>query len=423
MKKVIIFCVFLTPALIYGQSLDSLFFKTGKIATGYFTFFEDKSFVFYSNDDAKKLYANTIDKFVKKGKTYLPVEIFVGGVSKIFLAEKVFSGEISILEFDALKAATRDDYNTNEFKYYFLKDKKITPISWQNLDAFYKVYLGDCYKSSENKNLDNRYNSIVSVLNNYYNCKDPKQKKITKRKYVEGYALGFGVGLGSLKVIPSISERHPSGEIINYFRNANIKGNSQIFASYFKLDLVKNRSIYLQSFFQTQKVASQDTFFVSSDTYQLYLPGIIDPFLNTDILSYYADYNINMLGVTALIEQNFNIRRLKVGGVFGFSVAKTAKYTDCSTIYIKSTVPHSKAVNTARLFDFKDNASLNITYGFNFRFKIEYPITSTISLFSNIEHIRTVTKATHFESLQGNYNTNWLGASIGLNYYLKNKKS
>lgn len=408
---------------IYGQSMDSLFFKTDKIVTGNYIFSEDKSFVFSSNDETKKFYASTVNKFVKKGKTYLPVELFIDGTSKIFLAEKVLTGEISILEFDALKAATKKDYNTNKLKYFLLRNGKFTPINEQNLDAFYKVYLGDCYKSVENKKLDNRYNNIVSVLNNYYNCKDPKQKKISKRKYIEGYALGFSVGVGSTKVRPLISERQKSGEILDYFKNASIKGSSQIFAPYFKLDLVKNRSIYLQGFFQTQKVASQDTFFVSSHIYQLYLPGKIDPILNTDITSYYADYYINMLGITAMIEQNFNIRKFKSGGAFGFSISKTSKYIDNSTQYVESNVKKNKIFTQTPLFDFNNNAGYNITYGFNFRFKIEYPITNKVSVFSNMEYIRAITKATHFEGLQGDYKTKWLGSSIGLNYYFKNKKS
>ena len=100
MKKVIIFCSILIPSFIYGQSLDSLFFKTGKVVTGNFTFSEDKSFVFFSNDDSKEFYASTVDKFIKKGKIYLPIELFIDGIGKIFFAEKVLSGEISILEFE-----------------------------------------------------------------------------------------------------------------------------------------------------------------------------------------------------------------------------------------------------------------------------------------------------------------------------------
>ena len=423
MKKIIILLSFLIPCLVYGQALDSLYLKTGKIVTGNFTFSEDKSFVFSNNDATKELYASTAERFVKKGKSYLPVELFIDGTSKIFFAEKVFVGEISILEFDALKAATKQDYNTNKLKYFLLRNGKTTLVSRQGLDAFYKVYLGDCYKSKDNKNLDNRYNSIVDVLNNYYKCKNPNKKIITKRKYVEGYAFGFSTGFGSMKVRPSILERQQSGEILDYFRNADIKGNNQIFIPYFKLDLIKNCSIYLQGFFQTQKVASQDTFYVASYTEQVYLPGIIDPFFNTNVISYNADYNINMLGIAALIEQNFNIGKLKVGGAFGFSVSKTAKYIDYSTIYTESTVPSKKSVAKVRLFDFSDNAGFNVTYGFNYRIKVEYPIAKRISICTSLDYMRSITKATHISvGIQGGYSTAFIGGSLGLNYYFYDQK-
>ena len=253
-------------------------------------------------------------------------------------------------------------------------------------------------------------------MNNYYKCKNPTQQTIKKRKYIEGYAFGFSTGFGSMKVRPSISERQQSGEILNYYRN-NIKGSSQIFTPYFKLDLVKNSSIYLQGFFQTQKFASQDPFYVKSYTGQVYLPGIIDPFLATNVISYYADYNINMLGITALIEQNFNIRKLKVGVAFGFSASKLTKYIDYSTKYTESTVPNLNSVATIRLFDFIDNAGFKITYGFNSRIKIEYPINRKISVFSNVDYIRALI-ANH-EYLREDYRTTWLGASLGINYSLR----
>lgn len=233
MKKKLLFyfLIFLVAQISFAQK-DTVFYKNGKILIGEFGIASSRLSLYVGTDIHKKIFPITLAKFFSKGKYYYPVELTLYGKSNMYIAERVLDGAcIDLLMLDLDVENPSNYYKNFTRKFFFVQNGRIILINGSNLDAFYKVYFGKCYDSEENENLENTYNSIISVLNNYNKCSNRSEViENQKVKIIKGYGIGVDAGFFSNKIYGYLSKKITNGKGSNYGLSSNVKliGNMAI---------------------------------------------------------------------------------------------------------------------------------------------------------------------------------------------------
>jgi hypothetical protein len=262
-KKLFILLLLLLSNLKSFSQTDTLFYKNGKVSVGFYLLSADQKSVLLKNNFSIEIPATELQGFATKGKYYFPVEWYIDGMKRIFLAERVLrTEEIDLLE---LTIRTKLNQYTEPVlirKYFLARNGKSTLINDANLSSFYKIYFSDCYDEKKNKNLEYNYNSIIDVLNRYTRCKNPKKyvETIQKQKYITGKKIGFSIDMSPAKHV-LLHGYGPSPNYIFYYKNAKMYDRGLGISFFTKLDLTKNN--------QVEFAISANNGHVTADTFKI----------------------------------------------------------------------------------------------------------------------------------------------------------
>jgi hypothetical protein len=176
----------------YTQSMDTVFYKNGTILVDSFKFSTNQNLVIFKVNQQKTIAAENILRLKIDKKEYVSVTAsFLNEAPRVYLAERLDNERISI--FQLLHISEKGETFK---KYFFYKDGKITEIDEMHLNAFYQIYLKNCYNPSENRHLIYDYENISLVLKKYFNCKNRvvKTNNLRKKAWVTNYGVGLNIG-------------------------------------------------------------------------------------------------------------------------------------------------------------------------------------------------------------------------------------
>jgi hypothetical protein len=388
--SLLIYC----QSISYSQNRDTIFYKNGKISTGFFNLSVDYDFLSIKENYQQRVYPIDVRSLTLDSKIYLPVSVnILGEKAKVYFAEKLSSGEISILE---LNTTVKNVYLR---KFFFYKDGYTTTISENNLDDFYKTYLKDCYKSLDNKNLVYSYNSIASVLENYAICKKiNKNLLIPNRHIVQNYGIGIALG---------INWTQPKS-LINYFgKNKIVKpkiyGIGQSIGISGQVKLKNNQIICLSTNSQKASLYPNDTVKWYDNT--IYLTKGV----------YFKDNTFQNWNTILSFSQFFKVRQklelgIGVGACFGR--LKQKKYQAVTYEQLLNFTPKYENIT---LLDF---TSSNYFLGVLGNLELNYT-NSNIVYFIKTNYMYSIAKADYYPNEQSDYNASHIGLNLGLHYIFK----